>query len=144
MKKKKKNASSRQKCHIYATIIAYTFESLPLPFSVQREQNSSCISVTEHPLYPPSSPCPPFRSDFRNRTKSARAINTVCASLRERRGGREGRGRGGLYPTSRCYNGLGGSSVGSPSSQYALLCRSGLVHSTTRAALPLCTVCVHT
>lgn len=48
------------------------------------------------------------------------------------------------YSTPRCYNSLGGSSISSPSPQHALLCRSGLVHSATRAALPLCTVHVPT
>lgn len=78
-----------------------------------------------------------------NRTKSERDY-TVCPSRASSRGRGGRRREGGLHPTPRCYNSLGGFSVGLPSPQHTLLCRSGLVHSATRAALPLCTVHVPT
>lgn len=137
-------------CHNYSiddNVISqsHTFVSLPLPFSIQYMSKTRVASrVAEHPLHSLSSPFLPLSDQISETEEKARARLPRFACHARKGEGKGRKGRGGLHPTSRCYNGLGSSSVGSPSSQHALLCRSGLVHSATRAALPLCTVCVHT
>jgi len=108
--------------------------------NAQRTRDRNASNDPLPPRHPPS----PRRIPQKPNKKRERDY-TVCpsrASPRGRGGRREG--EGGLHPMPRCYNSLGSSSVGLPSPQHALLCRSGLVHSTTRAALPLCTVRVPT
>jgi len=99
----------------------------PVPECIRRDDPLRPLVASTLP--PPSPPHRTSRSDSSETGQKARArLHAVCPSRTSPRG------RGGLHPTPRCYNSLGGSSVGSPSPQHALLCRSGLLHSATRAA----------